>query len=100
MIASNRKSGFTSVFTLALLESTGWYTSVDYTFAEPTTWGKNAGCGFLNIDECTGKEFCQDSEFGCDTDGTAIGRCSNDLFTGACKIIKYFTNTICVDENY
>ena len=55
MIASNRKSAFTSRFTLALLESSGWYTSVDYEFSEPTNWGKNQGCNFLNIDNCEGE---------------------------------------------
>ena len=100
MIASNRKSAFTSIYTLALLEATGWYTHVDFTFVEPTSWGKDGGCDFLNIDDCSGREFCTDSSFGCDTDGTAIGRCSNDLFAGNCRTIKYFTNTVCIDENY
>jgi len=50
-------------FTLALLEGTGWY-EVDYTYAEPITYGKNKGCDFLDtpcVDQ-TGKsafpEFC------------------------------------------
>lgn len=40
MIATNRKGAYTSFMTLALLEHTGWYTHVNYDFAEPTTWGK------------------------------------------------------------
>lgn len=36
----------------------------------------------------------------CDHDSTGIGRCELDIFTGICKIPKYFTNTICIDENY
>lgn len=100
MIASNRKSSFVSRFTLALLDSSSFYTAVNYSFAEPSTWGKSKGCSFLNIDNCEGQEFCTDNNFYCDTDGTAIGRCGVDSYTGACKISKYFTNTICVDENY
>jgi len=34
-------------FFLALLEGTGWYYP-DYTKAEPTYWGKNQGCTFLD----------------------------------------------------
>jgi hypothetical protein len=33
MIASNKKGSFISRFTLALFESTGWYTDVDYQYA-------------------------------------------------------------------
>lgn len=29
-----------------------------------------------------------------------MGRCNNDPFAGSCKLINYFTNTICTDENY
>ncbi len=39
MIASNKKGSFVSRFTLALLESSGWYFEVDYSWAEKTTWG-------------------------------------------------------------
>ena len=52
MIAINKKQAFVSRFTLALLDSTGWY-DVNYTFAEPTGWGKNKGCKFLNLDICS-----------------------------------------------
>lgn len=88
-----------SDFTLALLESTGWY-DVNYTYTEPSVWGKNAGCSFLNIDNCNFPEFCKDSSFHCDWDRTAMGRCSTNRFAGTCKTVKYFTNTMCVDENF
>jgi hypothetical protein len=29
-----------------------------------------------------------------------MGRCQPDAFTGSCMTIKYFTNTICIDENF
>lgn len=52
MIASNKKGSFVSRFTLALLDSTGFYSSVNYTYGEPTNWGKGKGCSFLNVDDC------------------------------------------------
>ena len=52
MIASNKKNTYMSRFTLALLESSGFYTNVNYTYAEPSAWGKGRGCTFLNIDDC------------------------------------------------
>lgn len=58
MIASNKLGSFVSRFTLALLESSGWYTAVNYSYAETTTWGKNKGCKFFNIDDCDSPQFC------------------------------------------
>nr|XP_054769530.1 leishmanolysin-like peptidase [Lytechinus pictus] len=36
-----------SRLTLAWLEDTGWY-EVDYAYADPYTWGRGLGCGFVN----------------------------------------------------
>lgn len=52
MIATNKKNSVVSRFTLALFNSTGWYSSVNYSLVEPLTWGKGKGCSFLNIDDC------------------------------------------------
>lgn len=52
MIASGKKGAFISRFTLALLDSSGWYESVNYTYSETSFWGKGKGCNFLNIDVC------------------------------------------------
>jgi len=64
MTASDIPDARVTEFTLALLEGTGWY-SPDYTMVEPLTWGKGAGCGFVQascIDSSTKlptyKEFC------------------------------------------
>lgn len=64
------------------------------------TWGSGKGCNFLNIDNCDFSEFCSGTAFDCDWDATGISRCDVDLFTGICKVDKYFNNTICIDENY
>lgn len=45
-------------------------------------------------------EFCTGANFDCDWEGNTIGRCSIDSFAGSCNTIRYFTNTICIDENY
>ena len=89
-----------SVFTLALLQSTGWYPFVNFDYAEPSTWGLGKGCEFLNIDNCSSTQFCSDEDFQCDWDGTGIGKCGVDSFTGSCNIVKYYSNTVCTDENY
>ncbi len=54
MIASGKKGAYVSRFTLALLDSSGWYESINYTYSESTVWGKNKGCSFLSIDNCDG----------------------------------------------
>lgn len=105
MIAISKKQAFISRFTLALLDSSGWY-DVNYTFAQPTGWGKNKSCTFLNIDNCNSGQFCPREassaslELNCDWDGTAYGSCTTDPFAGTCNIVNYYTNTICLDENY
>lgn len=99
MIASGKKNSYFNRVTFALLNSTGWY-NVNFQYAEPTTWGKSKGCSFMSIDNCNSTQFCSGSEFGCDWDSTAIGRCDLDAFAGTCKLIGYFKNTICIDENY
>lgn len=96
MIAVGRKGTYFSRVTAALLESTGWY-NVSYNLTEPSVWGKNKGCGFLNPDDCGYDEFCSGSNFSCDAESTAIGRCQIQSLSGSCKVINYFTNTICID---
>lgn len=52
MVSINKKGAFVSNFTLALLDSTGWY-EINYTYAEPTDWGKNEGCSFMDTQDCS-----------------------------------------------
>ena len=99
MIATGKKGSFLSRTTVALLNSMGWY-NVSFDYAEPSIWGKNRGCSFFNIDNCNSPDFCSNSDFSCDSDATAIGQCNVDPYAGSCKLVNYFTNTICIDENY
>lgn len=52
MIATGKLGAYFSNFSLALLGSTGWYTFVNFSYSEPSTWGHGKGCDFLNIDSC------------------------------------------------
>jgi hypothetical protein len=97
MIASAKVGTYYSRITLALLASTGWYDTVSFNFTEPGIWGKGRGCGFLDVDNCTGKEFCESKGFDCQFEVAAMGSCGVDPFAGACKVVNYFLNTICID---
>ena len=100
MIAVNKKQLFMSRFTLAFFDSMGWYYDINYQYAEPTTWGKNQGCPFKNIENCNFPEFCTGTGFGCDWDFTGIAKCQVDSMTGSCKVPRHFTDTMCIDENF
>ena len=52
MIAEVSVEPYISNFTLSFLELTGWYESVNKSFAEPTVWGKKKGCPFLEKSTC------------------------------------------------
>ena len=40
--------GSMSIFTLTLMQATGWYLT-DLTKAEPITWGLGRGCGYTDV---------------------------------------------------
>lgn len=50
-----------SIFTLAILDDSNWYSSVDYSYANYIGWGKGKGCDFVTKG-CTSttkfSEFC------------------------------------------
>jgi hypothetical protein len=46
MTAQDELNGSFSVFTMALLEDSGWY-KVDFRKAAPIYWGKGKGCRFV-----------------------------------------------------
>lgn len=101
MTAMQNLNGYVSNFTLAALESSGWYSSVDYSWSEPSTYGRGKGCEFMRIDNCDFEEYCQDANsYGCVWAGTGEGQCLLDDFTDNCQIYVYFTNTVCISENF
>jgi len=75
-----------SQFTLAILESTGWYV-VDYSYADPFFFGQGQGCSFLTGACSSSKysEFCSTSSRGCTNPGRGGGSCSSDTRSDGCK---------------
>eukprot|EP01083_Nonionella_stella_P165049 548107_1 len=85
-------------FTLAFLEDSGWYL-VNYEYAEPFAFGKNAGCGFLTGD-CINKlthdsnfpsYYCESSgDHGCNADHSAPSYCYYYNYASIPSEYQYF----------
>jgi len=90
-----------SEFTLALLESTGWYVPDYAGYADPFYWGKGQGCGFLT-GSCSSNsysEFCSGSARGCAVTGRGGGSCSTDSRSDNCKWVHPNNNYDCDNDN-
>jgi len=85
-----------SEFSLALLESTGWYIP-DYSYADAYWFGQGQGCGFLtdssSVANSKYSDFCDASTRGCTVPGRSGGRCGDDTRGDGCKWIR-------ADEDY
>jgi len=90
-----------SEFTLALLESTGWYVPDYDGYADPFYWGKGQGCGFLtgSCSSSSYDEFCSGSSRGCAVTGRGGGSCSTDSRSDNCKWIHPNNNYDCDNDN-
>lgn len=78
-----------SKLTLSLFEDMGWY-SVNYTYADPSYWGSQAGCAFAT-EECTattwGRYFCSTQ---CRVSSCNSGVCNGDRSAvGYCDAVRY-----------
>lgn len=90
-------------FTLAVLESSGWY-KVNYSMTEPFHWGKNEGCEFLDGPCISDKTFVPNfdvfctplAQQGCSFTSRNLAFCGNVMpFTTDPKLPKtlnYFNN--------
>jgi len=88
-----------SEFTLALLESTGWYVP-DYSYADTFAWGQGQGCSFLTGSCNTAyPEFCSSSARSCAMTGRGGGSCSTDTRSDNCKWIHPQQNWDCDNVN-
>jgi hypothetical protein len=100
MTASQMDDFRISKITLALLESTGWYTP-DYSMAEPLVYGQGKGCGFLNQYCINGygqprfSEFCTQGTSGCTTEGRSGAYCGADSFSDNCPYMQPYSNSDC-----
>lgn len=109
MTASAIKDVRVTEFALALLEGTGWY-QVDYSLAEPVTYGKNKGCPFLDT-KCVGSggtttfdEFCSPlTNFGCSwtqRGGAACGAGGIATYSGLSSTMNYWGNNTVVSDTF
>jgi hypothetical protein len=66
-----------SFLTLALLESTGWYTRVSYELGSFVNFGRKSGCAMLEPENCEPADYCEEvGEKGCDSDNIAGSHCT------------------------
>ena len=92
MTASVLENPSYSALTFALFEDTGWY-QVDYEWAYPLNWGKNAGCN-LFLDKCISSEGEQFDFYCTEEPGHKdYTQCShNALMKGFCGISTKMNN--------
>ena len=95
-------------FTLALLEGSGWY-QVDYSLAEPVTYGQNKGCSFLDT-PCINsgtytssfEEFCSPlGKRGCSwtlRGGSYCGAYSQQTQSGLSSSMNYWGNNTVMND--
>jgi len=90
-----------SEFTLALLESTGWYVPDYAGYADTFAWGQGQGCGFLTGSCSSGSysEFCSGSARSCVATGRGGGTCSTDSRSDNCKWIHPSDSYDCDNAN-
>lgn len=110
MTASTIQDSRVSQFALALLEGSGWY-KVNYSMAEPMTWGKGKGCDFLNT-PCVSKttnntvfeEYCSPLRaVGCSWTGRGAGSCgSSSIKTNSAldPSVDYWYNKTIVNDGF
>jgi len=98
MTPSRIKDRRLSLFTLALLQGTGWYQPDYSSYAEPMTYGKDAGCAFFNT-ECINretlepnfKEFCSPlTSFGVSYTKRGLGYCGSYRYQTSDDLISAF----------
>ena len=90
MVANTVANPVISMFTLKLLEETGWY-QVNPEMEEELEWGKGQGCAALT-GECfiKGATCSRRGQEGCFYDYTFQALCTTDQFQGYCK---FYTGT-------
>ena len=110
MTASSIRDKRFSEFTLAVLEGSGWY-QVNYSFAEPMSYGKNQGCVFLDT-KCMNsttlkpnfKEFCSPlTSKGVSWTRRGYGFCGSQNLKASSYLkseFDYWGNNTYVDDNF
>jgi len=85
-----------SEFTLALLESSGWYVP-DYSYADPYFFGQGEGCSFLTgtCKDTHFTEWCDSSARGCTLPGRGGATCRDDTRSDGCMFYHPITDYDC-----
>jgi leishmanolysin len=100
MIADDSGSQVLSKFVLALLKDTKWY-SADLQKGEVLTWGKNAGCAFLDK-KCDPKfpEFCKtEGATECSHDYLGKARCTMSAYSDECLVKDAIFEKACISAS-
>lgn len=87
-----------SIFTMALLEDSGWYRMGDF-LPDTVTYGYKRGCDYLN-NGCKNKiypEFCDTTATSCSYSDTGVGYCDADPLSDGCKYVQIYSNSDCRD---
>ncbi len=84
-----------------MLETTGWYSKINYEYGQFIRFGYQKGCVMLDPNNCTAPEYCPISESkSCDNDFTAGSHCTTDDYSKKCKYFQNYQNFVCSDPNY
>jgi hypothetical protein len=99
MVAEDTQNSRFSKFSLAVAKDSGWF-EVDLSLGEHFTWGKGAGCEFVQKRTCfdtNSYEICSENRFmTCSRDFKTKYSCSKTGFTDECRIGTEGIN--CVDD--
>lgn len=100
MTPSSESAGFrVTQLTLALLEDTGFYASVDYSMAEPNMWGYKKGCSFAQgLSQELQYDCMMNPEMSCDYDSRYVRSCKVAKFTDGVKVESAYKNEICANS--
>jgi leishmanolysin len=101
MTAESSGDGVLSMFTLHLLNDSGWY-EVDFEWAELFNFGRGAGCDFVN-GNCTSQfpEYCpRKNSLGCNRNRTSKTFCYVSAFSDQCIISLPLSELRCSANSY
>ncbi|EGR27298.1 leishmanolysin family protein, putative [Ichthyophthirius multifiliis] len=103
MVGDDVSDSVLSIFTIALLKDTGFYTEVNENMADNIFWGKGKGCDFLENACQSTIEYPeypkQNDQFQCTFEYEGMGVGNSVVFSDGCALIKLFLYTLCTNPN-
>lgn len=101
MTAESSGDGVLSMFTLHLLNDSGWY-DIDFDWAEYFNFGRGAGCSFID-GNCTAQfpEYCaKKNSLGCNRNRTSKTFCYVSAFSDQCILSLPLSELRCSSNSY